>query len=153
MRSYIAFAIALWTAACGEPHLPMLNEVAIWAPGLEVTIDGQGNGRFFKRSSGEKGRFSLTPEQLGTLVRRLEVFRRSSDTIAGKDAHALVLNPPCDGPYVTDNGGITFHWSGPSVDQYYFVDYGCAREKYAARNRELRAILSSLPVPEPEILF
>jgi hypothetical protein len=58
----------------------------------------------------------------------------------------------CDGYYVTDNGGISFRWIGASVDQFYSVDYGCERDRYAARNEELRAILKSLPVPEPDSL-
>jgi len=131
----------------------MLSELAIWAPGLEITIDGQGNGRFFKRFSGEKGRFTLTSKQFQALARRMEVFRRSPDTIAGKDMKEHVLNGRrCSGPYVTDNGGISFHWLGSSVDQFYSVDYGCDRERHAARNKELRAILKSLPVPEPDSL-
>ncbi|MBB5716436.1 hypothetical protein [Sphingomonas aerophila] len=120
---------------------------------MDITIDGQGNGRFLNRFDGKDGRFSLNSKQLEHLVRRMEVFRRSPQTMAGGDVRAFALRGvPCDGPYVTDNGGISFRWLGTSVDQLYSADFGCDRDRYAARNKELRAILKSLPVPEPQSL-
>jgi hypothetical protein len=130
-----------------------VSQLEIWAPGLEITIDGQGRGRYLKRLAGERGEFALTSEQFAKLIQRLEVFRRSGETIAAAKMRENGLNSfRCDEPYGTDQGGITFHWSGASLDQFYAVDYGCAPDKHAARNRELGAILSSLPVPEPESL-
>ena len=151
MRSCFFLATALWTVGCSQPHPPMLRELQIYAPGLEITINGQGNGRFVNKFSGQSGQFSLKPTQFEALVRRMEVFRRSPDTVEGKKIDAIFLGR-CKGEYVTDNGGITFRWLGPSIDQYYSVNYGCDRERYAARNTELRAILKSLPVPEPAML-
>ncbi|MBB5716454.1 hypothetical protein FHS94_003320 [Sphingomonas aerophila] len=58
----------------------------------------------------------------------------------------------CKGPHVTDSGGISFRWSGKRGDQFYSVDYGCDRDRFAARNTELQAILKSLPVPAPQSL-
>jgi hypothetical protein len=145
--------MALWMIACGQTGRPELRELSIRAPGLEIVIDGRGNGTFLKRSSGEKGRFSLTSSQYDALVERMEVFRNSSEAIDGADIEKLVeRDGRCDGDYVTDNGGILFHWLGASIDQYYSVDYGCDRDKYAVRNAELKAILRSLPVPEPDSL-
>lgn len=123
----------------------------IWAPGLEVTIDNQGKGRFIKKSTGEKGRFLLTATQFYELVVRMEVFRRAPDAVSGEDIAAyLASGDQCRDSYVTDSGGISFQWIGPSVNDFYSVDYGCDRERYASRNKELQAILKSLPVPEPD---
>lgn len=153
MRPLIVPVIALWLGACSEPNPPALREIAVWAPGLEIIIDGQGGGRFSNRPDGKHGRFSLTSTQFQDFVRRLEVYRRSPKTIAGKDMREYVLRgASCKGPYVTDNGGISFRWSGAQGDQFYSVDYGCDRDRYAARNTELQAILKSLPVPAPKSL-
>ncbi|MBB5716560.1 hypothetical protein FHS94_003430 [Sphingomonas aerophila] len=153
MRPAIVPAIALWLAACSEPRPPALRQVAIWAPGLDITIDVEGNGRYLNRSNGEHRCFLLASKQLDDLIRRMEVFRRSPQTMAGEDVRAFSLRGvPCDGPYVTDNGGMSIRWLGTSVDQFYSADFGCDRDRYAARNKELRAILKSLPVPEPQSL-
>lgn len=155
MRSKIVSMVTLLAAACGAPSPPTFRAVEIFAPGLEITIDRQGNGRFLKRSfrtNASSGRFSLKSNQYEALVRRMEVCRKSNDAMKKEEFYRVFMRAPRCKVYVTDQGGITFHWTGPGIDQFYKVDYGCDFEQNARRNSDLRAILSSLPVPEPESL-
>lgn len=156
MRFAILPLAALLTSACSGSSTPTIDNLEVVAPGLQIAIDGQGNGRFIKRSwrrAEEAGRFKLNEKQLGALIRRLEVYRRSDAVIAAKDfKHVWMQAPHCDDTYVSDNGGITVHWLGPALNQFYIAEYGCDPVRNGPRNRDLQAILHSLPVPEPEIL-
>lgn len=124
----------------------------IWAPGLEIVIDSGGKGHFKQVTTGKSGNFSISSTEFSELRRRTEPFRLSPETITAGQLSEKNLNDSwrCDGNYVTDNGSISFHWIGPSLDQFYFVDFGCDREKNAARNQTLHAVLASLPVPAPD---
>lgn len=145
--------LPLLAVACGQSLPPNIDRVEIWAPNLHVTINARGKGYFVKAPYKRIGQFDIEPNQFAALVQRIEPFRRSSHTINAHEMKNFALfGPPCDGPYVTDNGGITLRWAGPSIDQFFAVDYGCDRNRYADRNRELRSILASLPVPEPNPL-
>ena len=156
MRIYLVSLLSFLTSACAEAEPPSIDRLTIWAPGLEVIIDNRGNGRFSKTEFWPEdkvfsGRFVITPERLTQLRARIEPFRRSDDTLEEADFKKQQLSGEqnCAEEPVTDQGHLTFHWLGSSVSQYYSVDYGCEREKNSERNKELRAILSSLPVPEP----
>lgn len=153
MRFYFASSLAVCLTACSATEAPPIEQLEIWAPGLEVAIDGQGNGRFKQYSKGTEGRFTLSAAQFAELRKRTEPFRLSRDAISSERISAFIAaGQRCDGDYVTDNGGISFHWSGRSMNQFYAVDYGCERVRYATRNGELRAILASLPVPKSDAL-
>jgi hypothetical protein len=155
VRPKIVLMIALLTAACGEPSPPTFRKLEIFAPGLEITIDGQGAGSFLRRSqraNDRSGRFSLTSAQYDALVRRLEVYRNSEDAKEKVDFDRVFMQAPHCDISRSDQGGITFHWDGPEINQFYTVDYGCDAERNVRRNSDLRAILESLPVPEPESL-
>jgi len=147
--------VTLLAAACGEPSSPSFRKLQIFASGLEITIDRQGNGRFIKRSfrtNASIGRFSLKSNQYEALVQRMEVYRNSNGAMSKEEFERVFMRAPRCNDYRTDQGGIGFHWAGPGIDQFYTVDYGCDTEQNARRNSDLRAILNSLPVPEPESL-
>ncbi|WP_294132252.1 hypothetical protein [Sphingobium sp.] len=151
MRFHPAPFLALWMAACGAADPIAFDQLEIRAAGLEIIINEDGTGQFNQSFQNKRGRFKLSHQQFANLVKRMEPFRLSGETMTGSEASDfLEAGNRCDGDYVTDNGGISFHWVGPSVDQFYTVDYGCDREKHASRNKELRAILASLPVPGPD---
>lgn len=152
MRNCALPLFALSVVGCSTDD-PTVDRLEIRAPGLKVVIDRQGNGSFKQSSSDKSGRFVLSPEKLAVLRNRTEQFRRSRDTIpASKMLDYARHGGRCEGPYVTDNGGISFHWTGPSLDQFFVVDYGCDPERYKTRNDHLQSILKSLPVPEPDSL-
>jgi hypothetical protein len=152
MRLCVILTLIFWLSACDPAEPPTLSQIEIMAPGLEIEIDGRGNGRFRQTSGDRRGRFLLSADQLSELRNRTEPFRRSRDARSSSEMQALVLKNHCDGHYVTDQGGITIRWIGPSIDQFYSIDYGCDPERHVARNAELRALLAVLPVPEPDIL-
>lgn len=155
MRRDIVLAILVLVTACREQNPPAIHRLEIYAPGLKIAINNQGTGvfsRYSLNSENRSGAFSLNNKQFNELIRRLEVYRRSHDTVTGAEFERVYMLAPHCKKYITDNGGITFHWTGPDVDQFYDVDYGCDRDQNAGRNKELRAILRSLPVPEPELL-
>ncbi len=150
MRNCALPLFALAVAGCSTDN-PTVDRLEIRAPGLEIVIDRQGNGSFKQSSSRKSGRFVLSPEKLAALRNRTEPFRRSRDAIpASKMLDYALHGGRCEGPYVTDNGGISFHWTGPSLNQFFAVDYGCDGERHKSRNDQLRSILKSLPVPEPD---
>jgi hypothetical protein len=82
------------------------------------------------------------------LLQRLAPFRREAAPLTEKSAGEMVDRAcPPGTPYVTDAGGIWIHWIGPKSDLHYLADFSCDPRRYAARNRELRDIMRSLPVP------
>ena len=147
---------ALLTSACSGPSTPTIDQLEVVAPGLQIAIDGQGNGRFIKRPRRQHevaGKFTLNADQFEALIRRLEVYRRSNAVIAAGDFKRVWMQAPqCEDTFVSDSGGMTVHWIGPALDEFYIADYGCDPQRNDAKYRDLRAILHSLPVPEPEIL-
>lgn len=152
MRCNIVVAISVLLTACGEQSPPAIDGLEIYAPSLSVEITNQGSGKFSKNLAPYKSRsgsFSFTPQQFRKLIRRLEVFRRSGDAVTLDEFKRVYMLAPRCVNYVTDNGGITFHWIGPNINEYYRVDYGCNPDQNAERNKEFRAILRSLAVPEP----
>ena len=145
MRFHYSPFLALLLAACGAAEPITLNQLEIRAPGLEIIIDEDGKGQFDQSFQNKRGRFTLSRQQFADLMKRIEPFRLSDETMKGTEvSDFLKTGNRCDGDYVTDNGGISLHWLGPSVDQFYIVDYGCDRERHAART-----ILASLPLPDP----
>ena len=149
MRTAAVVSILLCIEGCGQPNPPPIKRLEIWASGLEIQIDGQGRGFFQKRSTNQQGRFVLPLNRFAELRTRLEPFQRSDEAIS-EGALREKLSKPCPHNYVTDQGGMTIHWSGPALDRWYWIDFGCDPKKNAAANKELKSILSSLPVPEPD---
>ena len=104
-RSKIVLMIVLLTAACAEPSPPTFRELEIFAPGIEITIDGQGHGRVLKRSpqaNDKIGQFLLTTKQYQALVRRMEVYRKSSDAMEKADFDCAFMRAPRCNEYRTD---------------------------------------------------
>lgn len=138
------------TASCGDGTPPAMDQIEIFAPGLEISIKHNGAGQFHQRLENKKGHFNLGREGFSKLQTMTEPYRVSHEVIsADVVSNYIAKDRRCEGNYVTDQGGITLHWKGQSMDQFYTVDYGCDGELHAARNRALRGILTSLPVPPP----
>lgn len=141
------------TASCGDGTPPVIDQIEIFAPGLEISIEHDGAGQFHHRLENKKGRFNLGPQGFAKLRTQTEPYRVSHDAIsADVVSDHIIEEKQCEGDYITDQGGITFHWKGQSIDQFYTVDYGCDGALHAARNRALRGILASLPVPPPALM-
>ena len=141
------------TASCGDGTPPVIDQIEIFAPGLEISIEHDGAGQFHQRLENKKGRFNLGPQGFAKLRTQTEPYRVSHDAIsADVVSDHIIEEKQCEGAYITDQGGITFHWKGQSIDQFYTVDYGCDGAMHAARNRALRGILASLPVPPPALM-
>lgn len=144
--------LLLCLTGCSESQRPAFDRIELRAPGLEVAIDGKGQGVFirsnFHNGRVDRGGFSLSNERYDELTGRLERFRRSDETVNESEAGAL-LERTCKGEEVTDQGGVTIHWRGSYGGQWYHADFNCEPSRHAARNRELNSILASLPVPEP----
>lgn len=151
MRALVTFFAVQCLGACSQSESFPINDLEILAPGLKIQIDSQGRGQFQKRLTKQEGHFVLSPSRLADLQKRLEPFR-PSQKITSETELLKQLTQPCSGDYITDQGGVDIHWSGPGVDQWYSADFGCEPGKNVAGNEELQAILRSLPVPEPESL-
>lgn len=151
MRRVQGCLFLLCLTGCFESQRPAFDRIELRAPGLEVAIDGKGQGVFtrsnFHNGRVDRGSFSLSNERYHELAGRLERFRRSDETVNESEAGAL-LERTCQGEEVTDQGGVTIHWRGSFGGQWYRADFGCEPKRNAERNRELRAVLASLPVPE-----
>ena len=151
MRRVQCCLLLLCLTGCFESQRPAFDRIELRAPGLEVAIDGKGKGAFvrsnFHTGRVDRGGFSLSNERYDDLKGRLERFRRSDETVDESGAGALLARR-CEGEEVTDQGGVTIHWRGSYGGQWYVADFGCEPKRYAERNRELRAVLESLPVLE-----
>lgn len=142
--------MCIGTASCGDSMPPAMDQIEIFAPGLEISIKQNGAGQFHQQVENKKGHFNLGREGFVKLQTRTEPYRISHDAMSAEAVSDYVAKAKrCDIDYINDQGGITFHWQGQSVDQFYTVDYGCDHERHAARNQTLREILASLPVPPP----
>lgn len=150
MRLSMIISVLLSLQGCDQLLPPTVDRIEIWAPGLEIQFDTQGHGLFTNKFTKQRKRFSLTKDRLHEVQARLQPFLRAAK-IASEQQLVKEFNAPCNGSYVTDSGGINIHWSGPSFDRWYLVDYGCDPERNAARNHELQAIVRRLPVPEPSL--
>lgn len=145
--------MCIGTASCGDATPPAMDQIEIFAPGLEISIKPDGAGQFHQRLENKKGNFNIGRKGFAKLQAQTEPYRVSHDAISAEVVSDYIAKDSrCEGNYITDQGGITFHWQGQSVDQFYTVDYGCDGELHAARNRALRGILTSLPVPSPALL-
>lgn len=138
--------LLLLASGC-PPSAPQIDRIDLWLPGGEVRIDAQGKGWFREVAPGREGRFILTPPQRAELIASLEPLRRSKDAFPESDLPKRML-APCTGHYVTDQGSVNIHWTGPALDRWAMVDLGCEPANHADRNARLRAALRSLPVRE-----
>ncbi len=136
--------ILLFASAC-TPSPPRIDRIDLWLPGVEVRIDAQGKGWFREAEPRREGRFALTAPQLTELMATLEPLRRSKDAFPESDMWKR-MRTPCTGHYVTDQGGVNVHWTGPELDRWAMVDFGCEPDNNADSNARLYAVLHSLPV-------
>jgi hypothetical protein len=144
--------------ACGAPSstLPKVERIEMKRSGwssleIEVRTSGEGSFRLSEPfPKGHAGTFKISPKQFSTLVERLQPFQRESTPLTASSLRQLLGRACPEGvTQVTDAGGFWVHWIGPQLNDHYWADFGCDRERRRARNRELVAIMESLPVPQP----
>ncbi|WP_303761001.1 hypothetical protein [Sphingobium yanoikuyae] len=141
------------TTSCGDGAVPTLDQIDIFAPGLEISVQQNGAGQYHQILERKTGHFDIGREGFVKLQTQTEPFRISDDSMSAKEvSNYIASGQRCEGNYATDQGGISLHWKGESVDQFYAVDYGCDGQRHAARNKVLQGILASMPVPHPDIL-
>jgi len=144
MRSLLPI---LFLASACTPSPPQIDRIDLWLPDMEVRIDAQGKGWFREAEPGREGRFTLTASQMAELMATLEPLRRSKYAFAESDMWKRMWMP-CTGHYVTDQGGLNVHWTGPDLNRWAMIDFGCKPDNNADRNARLHAALRSLLVQE-----
>jgi hypothetical protein len=114
-------------------------------------VDRAGRGSYSlsdRPSDARRGSFSLSPEQLQQLLRRLEAYRKQAEPVTDESiAEFIARSCPRDVPFVTDSGAVYIRWVGPKSDLHFLGDLGCDFERHAARNKELLGLVSGLPIP------
>ena len=121
---------------------------------LDISVNKRGDGQYrlsWPLPNGTSGSFSIKPEQVASIVQRLEPYRKEAVPVTEKSMAEFVEGKPCppDKPFTTDAGGVWVHWIGPGYNEHYLADLGCDAERNAARNKALLTILESFPVPQP----
>lgn len=145
MLRALALSALILLGACGPEKIDRLEMRGL---GREVFVDANGRGQYRLETKGarKEGTFTISADRFGQLLRQLDPYRYAPGATS-RDGLAASASKACPGEYLTDQGGFYVHWTGPSVDQHYFVDLGCEPTKNAVRNSQLRALLTSLPVP------
>jgi hypothetical protein len=145
--------LATLVVGCGASGVAKeVDRIELRASGLDVTINADGTGEYLLTMSNRDRRptpFKIDPISLRQLLERLTPFRADSGSTEETSRQFLASNCPANVPHVTDAGVISIRWIGRDLDRIYIADFGCDYRRNAARNIELRAILESLPVPEP----
>jgi hypothetical protein len=153
-------ALALTLAGCeGDAGPQAIDRIEIRFSGRlteDVIIERGGRSHFELNRplpDGKTGFFRVTPAQFDEARRRLEPFRRHAVPVTAETSQAILRQIcPAGVPFVYDAGAVYVRWAGPGVDQHYLADLGCDRERQAGRNRDLIAILNSLPVPREQAI-
>lgn len=152
MRITIVSLLLILAIGCSGPskvdHIE-IRRSGTWSA-LDVSVTSQGQGQFQISSDRNKrsGSFSVSPQQFVRLAESLQPFRREAVPFNEKTMREFVEGGcPKGVPFVTDQGAVWVHWTGPALDQHYLADLGCDPERNAARNKELLAIVKSFPVP------
>lgn len=153
MRVLLALLL-LSLAGCGDSRAPVIENIEIRVSGwsaVDISLNRNGKGKYHlsePRPEGKGGSFSISPQQFDQIQRRLESFRQTAVPFSDQSARKFALYECPEGiPFATDAGGVYIHWAGPKSDQHYLADLGWDPETNAARNKELLAIVESLPVP------
>lgn len=146
MRIIPLLAVAsLLCSGCGAPVRGPVDTLELTGGIRSATINKDGKGSFYSSHTGGEG-FAITPEAFRRLEARLAKYRDQAKPKNKLDLNADFCPPPL--PHVTDNGMIVVRWIGAGADDILVIDSGCDRERHAARNRDLLAIIDTLPVPK-----
>jgi len=149
----VAAVLLLAVVGCRASHpAPAIDRLEIRMSGrmtAEIILNDRGEGRYRLGepfANGRSGAFSLSPQQLAALLRRLRPFQLQS---VGEEGAVASLDHVCPRgvPNVLHAGGAGIRWVGRGYDRFYLADFGCDHERNRARNEELEAIAKSLPVP------
>ena len=152
LRITLLSLLAICTIACGNSEPLEADRIYIrlsgWR-GVDIEVNRWGEGRFrISEGNIRNGAFSLAPQQFDRLVERLDPFRREAVPFTEESALEFIERRCPPGlPTVTDQGAVWIRWIGPRTDQHYLADLECDPGRQAARNRELRNIVKTLPVP------
>lgn len=150
--TYLSLLFVLATGCGGSGASPKVDRLEIRKSGwsaVDVSVNSKGQGQYLISDYPRKrsGSFSITPQQFAGLVERLQPFRREAVPFNEKTMRQFIETGCSRGvPYITDQGAVWVHWVG-SPNEHYLADLGCDSERYAARNKELIAIVKSFPLP------
>lgn len=153
MRPAITLVLVISLIGCrGSDTARPVDNIELRAAGLDLWVNSEGEGHYVAGSVSptRTTSFKISPSDFKRLLERLAPFRAQAGP-TDKVAREFVACPK-GAPYVTDNGMVSVRWQGKALDQFYAVDLGCDRERNASRNAQLRAVLKSLPVPDPALL-
>ena len=137
--------IALLCTACGERQRGPVDTLELGAGNRNATVNKDGKGKFHFAHAGDEP-FTITPQTFRQIEARLASYRSGATPKTKLDLNASFCPDPL--PHATDQGFITVRWIGPDADEFLIIDRGCDRDRNAARNRDLLAILDMLPVPK-----
>lgn len=154
MRIVLFSLVLALVAACASPQPAEVERIEIRLSGwtamdIQLNREGMGSFQLSRLPDGNNGSFSITRQQFERFVERLEPFREEAVPLTEESGMAYALGGDCPegAPWVTDAGAVWIHWVGPDSDEHYLAEFGCDRERNAARNQQLRDIIFSLPVP------
>jgi hypothetical protein len=151
--TFVPFLCALMIGCSGSDPSPKVDRIEMRKSGwsaVNVSVNSQGKGQYLISDYPHKqsGSFSIPPEQFTRIVERLQPFRRKAVPFNEQTTREFFeASCPKGVQFVTDQGAIWVHWTGPNSDQHYLADLGCDAERNAARNKELVSIVKSFPVP------
>ena len=150
----LASALLLALAGCGDPAPANLERIEIRVSGwsaIDIAVKRDGSGRFHLSQpypDGKGGTFAAAPQRFPRLRERLEPYWRQAVPTTTETAQEFIERScPRNLPFATDSGAVYIRWAGPGVDRHFLADLGCDYERHAARNKDLLAIVQSLPVP------
>ena len=154
MRILLGTFLLTVLSACTDTQPPDVERIDIRVSGwssADISMNRQGEGSYHlskPRPDGKSGTFSFAPQRFDQIRQRLEPYRRTAVPFTDQSARNFALYEcPKGVPFVTDAGGVYVRWIGPKSDQHFLADLGCDADKNATRNKDLLAIVESLPIP------
>lgn len=145
------FATSILLLGCvSEPPNPAsdVSRLELRAGDLDVAIDAHGAGRFSSGRRAQAGSFDIGETRFKALVQSLSEFQREAAPTEQVARAFLSSTCPRGVSEITDAGTISVRWIGPGTDRLFATDLGCDAERNSARNRRLRGLISSLPLPD-----
>lgn len=151
--------IALWSLllvlllGCDAAQPDEIDQIEIRVSGwsaLDISLNRDDAGSYHishPYPDGQRGIFSITPQQFESLLERLEPFRDEAVPFDEESIEEFINSSCPEGsPFVTDAGAIWIHWMGSDTDEHYLANLECYPERNSSRNETLHNIAESLPI-------